>query len=158
MLDAPSRRRVRVEPGGDAEVVSSWARIQPGSWRGLVSSIDGSIGSRPGTLVVGERTRYCDDSLLESPPRRDRVGLWRDQKAFEIHCALRRVSMAGHAIDVQLAVLLRLMVDQSGYRRWGHDSFGDYVTQELRQRSARRFRYLVAIDRAIVARPLPQLG
>jgi hypothetical protein len=89
---------------------------------------------------------------------RHRVGLWRDAKAFEVHAALMSLRAAGHAIDVCLARLIRLMAAESGYRRWGTVSFASYIIDDLRQRSPRRFRYLVAIDRAIVERPLPKLG
>jgi hypothetical protein len=59
---------------------------------------------------------------------------------------------------VHLASLLRMMVKMHGYRAWGHRGFPDYVMEELRQRSPRRFQDLVRIDRAITERPLVLIG
>ncbi len=44
------------------------------------------------------------------------------------------------------------------FRRWGCKNFEQYNTQELRQPSSCRFRYLVSIDEALITRPLPALG
>ncbi|HKY32364.1 MAG TPA: HNH endonuclease signature motif containing protein [Candidatus Polarisedimenticolia bacterium] len=83
---------------------------------------------------------------------------WKEARAFEVHEVLSQVSAAAHAIDVCLAALLRRMDDGRGFQRWGHTGLAGYLTQELRQPSARRFRYLAAIDRAIAKGPLPRLG
>ena len=85
--------------------------------------------------------------------------IWRKSKAFELHGALRQLRSSAHIIDVYLARLLRLMnLSGPGFQRWGCLSFDQYLTCELRQPSARRFRYLIAIDEAIVTRPLVALG
>jgi len=107
--------------------------------------------------VIDESTRLCGRGLFDEVPLGDRAGAWKDMKAFEIHSALILTRAAGHLVDVCLATLLQLMVAQAGFRKWGHTGFGSYVTQELRQRSARRFQYLVAIERAMAEGPLPTL-
>ena len=109
-------------------------------------------------LVLDEDAGLIPDSACEIPSTRDRVGLWRDAKAFEVHAALMSIRAAAQAVDVCLARLMRLMGSVSGYRRWGTAGFASYIMDDLRQGSPRRFRYLVAIDRAIVERPLPRLG
>ncbi|HEY3174826.1 MAG TPA: hypothetical protein VGK94_03600 [Candidatus Polarisedimenticolia bacterium] len=109
-------------------------------------------------LVLDEDARLIPDSACEIPSARDRVGLWRDAKAFEVHAALMSIRAAALAVDVCLARLMRLMASVSGYRQWGTAGFASYIMDDLRQGSPRRFRYLVAIDRAIVKRPLPRLG
>jgi hypothetical protein len=109
-------------------------------------------------LVIDELTDLPVLHALETPPKGERAGLWRDAKAFEVHNALRQVRAAAHAVDVCLGTLMRLMREGRGYRAWGTISFSSYVTEDLRQRSIRRFQYLMAIDRAIVDGPLPKLG
>src|SRR5262245_56140514 len=96
-------------------------------------------------LVVGESTRLVEDGVAEPVPRGLRTGAWRSRKAFEAHAALTQVRAAAHAVDVCLGRLLRLMRESNGYRRWGTVSFGDYVTQDLRRPSVRRYEYLMAI-------------
>jgi len=118
--------------------------------------------SDDGPLVVDEGSSLVADDILRlpDPPAPDaRTEAWRKAKAFELHTALKEMRAASHIINVCLARLLRLMnLSGPGFRRWGCRNFEQYITQELRQPSSRRFRYLVAIDEAIVTRPLVKLG
>jgi len=113
---------------------------------------------RDDRLVVDEESPLVPEEVLRAPRVVDRVGFWRSAKAAEVHQALARVRAASHLVEVCLGRLLRMLRSGSGFRRWGCRNLGDYVTQELRQPSARRFRYLVAIDEAIARGPLPKLG
>ncbi len=110
-------------------------------------------------LVVDESSRLVPEETCRVPAPEERAAGWRKAKAFEVHAALRELRAASHIIDVCLARLLRLMNGSGpGFRRWGCKNFDQYLTQELRQPSARRFRYMVSIDEAIVTRPLVKLG
>ena len=111
-------------------------------------------------LVVDENSRLVPDGVCRVPAAPGQRGAaWRKAKAFELNVRLRELRAASHIIDVCLARLLRLLsLSGPGFRRWGCVSFEQYITQELRQPSSRRFRYLVAIDEAIVSRPLVKLG
>ncbi len=110
-------------------------------------------------LVVDESSPLVAEEVCRVPAPEQRAEGWRKAKAFEVHAALKELCAASHIIDVCLARLLRLMNGSGpGFRRWGCKNFAQYVTQELRQPSARRFRYLVSIDEAIVTRPLVKLG
>ncbi len=110
-------------------------------------------------LVVDEGSSLVSEQVCSLPDPEGRAEGWRKAKAFEVHAALKELRAASHLIDVCLARLLRLMnLSGPGFRRWGCVNFDQYITQELRQPSSRRFRYLVAIDEAIVTRPLVKLG
>ncbi len=107
-------------------------------------------------LVVDETFQLVPDpAAVEATacPRRARDG-----QAFVVHAALRQLLSARHAAEVHLSSLLRLMVKSHGYRAWGHHGFPDYVMEELRQSSPRRFQDLVRIARAIEEGPLPRVG
>ncbi len=110
-------------------------------------------------LVVDEGSSLVSEQVCSLPDPEGRAAGWRKAKAFEVHAALKDLRAASHPIDVCLARLLRLMnLSGPGFRQWGCVNFDQYITQELRQPSSRRFRYLVAIDEAIVTRPLVKLG
>src|SRR5262245_45599656 len=92
------------------------------------------------------------------PPRTAGAGGWRDGKAFEVHAALREMRAARAAGDVCLGTLLWSMSVGGGFRAWGHRCLADYIMEELREPSPRRFQYLAAIERAVVERPLQRVG
>jgi hypothetical protein len=118
--------------------------------------------SDDGPLVVDESSSLVAEEICRLPSSDavdSRTEAWRKAKAFELHTALKELRAASHIINVCLAWLLRLMnLSDPGFRRWGCRNFEQYITQELRQPSSRRFRYLVAIDEAIVTMPLAKLG
>src|SRR5688572_30503805 len=112
-------------------------------------------------LIIGE-VFLLEPDPAGTPARLGR-GAWSepdraDRKAFEVHTALREMGAAGHAADVCLSRLLGMMSRGGGFRAWGQRSLGDYLTEELRQSSPRRLRYLAAIDNAIVSRGLHRLA